>query len=83
MWPTCGSLVIVSSTLKRWGPSKREVLCSHLAHVWPHVILCHALRSWEPSRRLDLYMEPAHLWVTTECVPRFKEFGTIQAAGVM
>ena len=32
--PTCGPLLILPPALKRWGPPRRQGLCSHLAHVW-------------------------------------------------
>ena len=32
--PTCGPLLILSPALKRWGPPRRQRLCSHLAHFW-------------------------------------------------
>ena len=32
--PTCGPLLIVPPALKRWGPPRRQGLCSHLAHLW-------------------------------------------------
>ena len=32
--PTCGPLLIVPPALKRWGPPRRQWLCSHLAHLW-------------------------------------------------
>ena len=32
--PTCGPLLIVPHALKRWGPRRRQGLCSHLAHLW-------------------------------------------------
>ena len=33
--PTCGPLVILSPTLKRWGPPRRQGRCSQAAHMWP------------------------------------------------
>ena len=30
--PTCGPLLILSPALRRWGPPRRQGLCSHLAH---------------------------------------------------
>ena len=32
--PTCGSPLILPPALKRWGPPRRQGLCSHLAHLW-------------------------------------------------
>ena len=32
--PTCGPLLILPPTLKRWGTPRRQGLCSHLAHLW-------------------------------------------------
>ena len=32
--PTCGPLLILPPALKRWGPPRRQGLCSHLAHLW-------------------------------------------------
>ena len=32
--PTCGPPLILLPALKRWGPPKRQGLCSHLAHSW-------------------------------------------------
>ena len=32
--PTGGPLLILSLGLKRWGPPRRQGLCSHLAHLW-------------------------------------------------
>ena len=32
--PTCGPPVILPPALKRWGPPRRQGLCSHLAHLW-------------------------------------------------
>ena len=32
--PTSGPPVILPPALKRWGPSSRQGLCSHLAHLW-------------------------------------------------
>ena len=31
--PTCGPLLILPPALKRWGPRRRQGLCSHLAHL--------------------------------------------------
>ena len=31
--PTCGPLLILPPALKRWGPLRRQGLCSHLAHL--------------------------------------------------
>ena len=33
-WPTCGPPLIPHPALKRWGPPRRQGLCSHLAHLW-------------------------------------------------
>ena len=32
--PTCGPLLILPPALKRWGPPRRQGLCSHPAHLW-------------------------------------------------
>ena len=32
--PTCGPLLFVPPALKRWGPPRRQGLCSRLAHLW-------------------------------------------------
>ena len=32
--PTCRPLLILPPAVKRWGPSRRQRLCSHLAHLW-------------------------------------------------
>ena len=32
--PTWGPPVILPPALKRWGPPRRQGLCSHLAHKW-------------------------------------------------
>ena len=32
--PTCGPPLILPPALKRWGPPRRQGLCSHLAHLW-------------------------------------------------
>ena len=32
--PTCGPLVILPPTLKRWGHPRGQGLCSHLGHLW-------------------------------------------------
>ena len=32
--PTCGPLLILFPALKRWGPPRRQGLCSNLAHLW-------------------------------------------------
>ena len=32
--PTCGPPPILSPALKRWGPPRRQGLCSHPAHLW-------------------------------------------------
>ena len=32
--PTCGPLLILRLAVKRWGPPRRQGLCSHLAHLW-------------------------------------------------
>ena len=32
--PTCGPLLILPPDLKRWGPPRRQGLCSHLTHLW-------------------------------------------------
>ena len=31
--PTCGPLLILPPAVKRWGPPRRQGLCSHLAHL--------------------------------------------------
>ena len=32
--PTCGPPLILPPALRRWGPPRRQGLCSHLAHLW-------------------------------------------------
>ena len=32
--PTCGAPLNPSPAVKRWGPPRRQGLCSHLAHLW-------------------------------------------------
>ena len=32
--PTCGPLLILAPALKRWGPPRRQGICSYLAHLW-------------------------------------------------
>ena len=32
--PLCGPALILPPALKRWGPPRRQVLCSHSANLW-------------------------------------------------
>ena len=45
--PTCGPPLIPPPALKRWGPPRRQGLCSHLAHLF-------TIWVWEPLNSTDL-----------------------------
>ena len=81
--PTCGPLLILPPALKRWGPSKRQGLCSHLAHLWATSNSTPAVKRWGPPKRQGLFSHLAHLWATSDSAPRSEAVGTPQAAGVM
>ena len=81
--PTCGPLLILSPALKRWGPRRRQGLCSHLAHLLSTSDSAPALKRWGPPRRQRLCSHLAHLWATCDSAPRCEAVGTPQVAGVM
>ena len=83
--PTCGSLLILSPALKRWGPPRRQRLCSHAAHLWASSDYVPHFEALATPRRQGegLYSHPAHLWATSDFVPRCEVLGTPKAAAVM
>ena len=88
--PTCGPPLIVPPALKRWGPPRRQGLCSHVAHFWATsdahfwATSDSALRSeaMGTPRRQGLCSHLAHFWATSDSTPRSEAVGTPQAAGV-
>ena len=65
--------------LKRWGPPRRQGLCSHLAHLWA---------TFDAAPRSEAVGTPQavlvmHLWATSDAAPGSEAVGTPQAAGVM
>ena len=81
--PTCGPLLLPPPALKRWGPPRRQGLCSHLAHLWATSDSAPALKRWGPPRRQGFISHLAHLWAILEFAPRCEAVGNPQAAGVM
>ena len=81
--PTCGPLPIVPPDLKRWGPPRRQRLCSHLAHLCATSDCGPALKRWGPPRWQGLCSHLAHLWATSDSAPRSEAVGTPEAAGVV
>ena len=67
-------------TLKRWGPPRRQGLCSHVAHLG--ATSDSAPRSGSP-RRQGLCSHLAHLWATFDSAPHSEAVGTPEAARVM
>ena len=81
--PTCGPLLILPPALKRWGPPRRQGLCSPLAHLWATSDSAAAIKGWGPLRRQGLCSHLAHLWATSDSAPRSEAVGTPEAAGDM
>ena len=46
--------MILPSALKRWGPPRRQGLCSHPAHLWATSDSAPAVKQWGPPRRQGL-----------------------------
>ena len=74
--------MILPPALKRWGPPRRQGLCSNLAHLWATSDSAPRSERWGPPRRQGLYSHLAHLWATSDSAPRSEAVGTPQAAGV-
>ena len=53
-----GPLLILPPALKRWGPSRRQGLCSHLAHKW-------ATSDFVPRCEAEGILEAARGYVAT------------------
>ena len=61
----------------------RQLLCSHLAHLWATSDSAPALKWWGPPMRQGLCSHLAHLWATSDCASRAEAVGTPQATVVM
>ena len=68
--PTCGPFLILSPTLKRWGPPRRQGLCSHPAHLWANSDSVSRSEVLGTPDSKGLCSHPAHLWTTFDFVPR-------------
>ena len=67
--------------LKRWGPPRRQGLCSQPAHLWAtsdSAPRCEAVRTLQAA---GLCSHPAHLWATTNFAPRCEAVGTPGGSG--
>ena len=82
-FPTCGPPLILPPVLKRWGPPRRQGLCSHLADLW--ATSDSALRSEAVGtpQAQGLCSHLAHFWATSYSAARSEAAGTPQAAWVM
>ena len=66
--PTCGPILIVRPALKRWGPPRRQGLCSP-----PDQLLAtsDSAPCSKAARRQGLCSHLAHLWATFDFLPLF------------
>ena len=71
--PTCGPVLILSPVLKRWGPPRRQGLCSQYAHLWATADF--VPRS-EATRWQGLCSQSARLQATADFVPHSGALGT-------
>ena len=71
--------MILPPALKRWGPPRRQGLCSYLAHLWATCDSPPALQRWGPLRRQGLCSHVVHLWATSDFASRSEAVGTPEA----
>ena len=74
--PTCGPLLNLPPALKRWGPPKRQGLCSHVAHSWATSDSAPRSEAVGTPKRQGLFSHLAHLWATSYSAPRSEAVGT-------
>ena len=80
----CGPLLIVPPALKRWGPPRRQGLCSHPAHLWANSDSAPRSQALgRPSRGRAYVANGPPFSATADSAPRCEAVGTPQAAGVM
>ena len=80
--PTCGPPLILPPALKRWGPPRRQGLCSHLAHLWATFVLPPTMKRWGSPWRQGLCSHLAHLCATYDCAPHSEAVGIPQRGKV-
>ena len=69
--PICAPVMILSPTLKHWGPSQTAgCYIANPPTCGPFLILSPALKRWGPPGRHGLRSPSAQLWATYDFVPR-------------
>ena len=67
--PTCGPLLILPPALKRWGPPRRQGLCSHLARLWATSDFAPRSKAVGTFKQQRLCSHLVHLWATSDSAP--------------
>ena len=61
--------MILSPALRRWGPPRRQGLCSHLAHLCATFDSVPRSKALWTLKRRGLCNHLVHLWATSDAVP--------------
>ena len=67
---------------ERWGPPRRQGLCSQSAHLWAASDFVPRSERWGPPRRQGLCSQSAHLWAASDFVPRSERWGPPRRQGL-